>query len=623
MMKSPIQQALKYLIPLLGFAALNSALAEDVRYEQKIEDLAYGVALFDFYQDDNLAAITAIESAMQRNQIINRPEDAELLLGGLYYEYGLENDAEAIFNKLQSKMLDTETQNRVWFSLAKLNYANNNFPESLDLLTRIKQKLSPQREAQKQYMLSNIYLQQQQIDQAKIAALNIPENNIWRAYCRYNIGVSLLAANDFKHAEEWLTPLIDQEIEDQEIFALQDAANLALGMNAIKRQQPSKAVTYFTQIQLSSNLSNKAQLGTGWAWSHQDQPKKALGYWQALQSRGQTDIASQEVLMAIAQGIEQMRNKTLAIQVYEDASNRYDQILQDMNLAIGGIQKGVLMNTLSSKLVVRDSTFNILDETLSKIPPTPYLQPLFASEHFQRSLQHYQELLTIKSTLEAWLKNLPELTLMLEERKTVFEQKRPTVDESTNLEYLTSLQQKRDALAISVLTLEQNEHSLALANDSEKESLEQLLLVKSLLKQLQDTRDLSEEKDKYRLLSGVLIWQISTDFPRRFYQIKNELRQLNSALEQAGLAAQSLTAAAIRNEEDLKIFAQSIRGQDELIQQQKNRVDILIEQQQQQINDQAIAAIELRKQQLEQFRIRARYSLALLKDEMIRKQNQQ
>mgnify|MGYP002639622626 CR=1 FL=1 len=621
-MKSPIQQALKLFIPLLVFATFNIALAEDVRYEQEIKDLAYGVALFDFYQDDNLAAITAIESAMQRNQINNQPESAELLLGGLYYEYGLENDAEAIFNKLQGKLLDTEIQNRVWFSLAQLNYANNNFADAQDLLSRIEQKLSPQREAQKQYMLSNIYLQQQKLDLAKIAALNIPENNIWRAYCRYNIGVSLLAANDYKQAEEWLTPLIEQEIEDHEIFALQDAANLALGMNAIKRQQPASAVSYFTQIQLSSNLSNKALLGTGWAWSQQDQPEKALAYWQALQRRAQSDIASQEVLMAIAQGIEQMQNKTLAIQVYEDASNRYDQILQDMNLAIEGIQKGVLMNTLSSKMVVTDSTFNILDETLSKIPSTPYLQPLFASEYFQKSLQHYQELLTIQSTLGDWQKNLPALTLMLKERKMVFEQKRPSVDESTNLEYLTSLQQKRDALAISVLTLEQNEHSLALANDTEKEHLEQLMSVKALLRQLQNTRDLSEEKAKYRLLSGVLIWQISTDFPRRFYRIKNELSQLNTALEQAGLAAQSLTAAAIRNEKDLKLFAQSIQGQDEMIQRLKNRVDILIEQQQQQINAQAIEAIELRKQKLEKFRIRARYSLALLKDEMTRKQDQ-
>ena len=620
-MKLLILTILKLSLLTLVIGVFPNAHAADVREERNIEDLAFGVALFDFYQGNNMASITIIEAAMGRNQINKRPEEAELLLGGLYFEYGLEQDAELIFNKLMGENLDSDAKNRVWFSLAKLHYAKNELDKCLDFLLLIEQKLSPQREAQKEYMLSNIYLEQARIDEAIKAAEQITDDSIWLAYTRYNIGVSLIASREYKKGEQWLNRLVDQDTEDKEIYALQDAANLALGMNAIKRQQPAQAVKHFSQIQLSSSFSNKALLGTGWAWSHQDNPKKALAYWQALQRREQTDIASQEVLLAIAHGIEQMRNKSLAIQLYEEASNRFDQILQEMNDAIQGVQKGVLMNTLSSKLVVQDSSFDILDETLSQIPSTPYLQPLFSRQDFQFALQQYQELLTIQSNLDMWSKNLPALTLMLNERSQLFEQKRPAVEQSTSFENLSGLQQKRDALAVSVLTIEQNQDYEALANESETEHLDLVMKIKNGLKKMNNSHILVEQKEKLRLLSGLLHWQISTDFPRRFYVVKNELKRLNDALKEASLSAQSLLSAALTNDRNLINFNTRITGQDKKIQQLFQRVRVLIEEQQQQINALAIAAIETRKQQLAQFRIKARYSLALLKDEMTRQQD--
>ena len=87
----------------LGAAQLN---------EHRVEDLDYGRALYPFFQDDNLGAITQLMIAERRPHRTGPQDEANLLLANLYYDYELYEESRAIFSHLLSVEVSTSFQSR-------------------------------------------------------------------------------------------------------------------------------------------------------------------------------------------------------------------------------------------------------------------------------------------------------------------------------------------------------------------------------------------------------------------------------------------------------------------------------------------------------------------------------
>lgn len=603
------------LISLLCSVAVSIA---DERHEQIIKDLPYGLALFEFYQDKPLAAITELDVGKYRNTLNNQPDDAELLLGGLYFSYGLADEAEAIFTQLIDDKTEDDTQNRIWFNLARVQYDQGRYTQTLDLLSRIDEKLPAQREAQKEHLLTNLYIRQQEYGMAAEAAGRIKSKSIWHPYSAYNLGVALVKSGENEQGRNWLNRAAKYDSTNQEVQALLDSTHLALGLNALRQRNAEEAIDNFVKIRLSGPLSNKALLGTGWAWSLQSSPDQALNFWLTLKKKAQIDGATHEAILAIPYAIEQKGNKALATQYYDQAARNYDELLQQMDLIVQRIENDELIATLHQQHLVDDEFGSMIQEAALLSADSPYLHQLLASSNFQLEVRRYQELLDIQASLQRWQNELPVLHLMLDERKLSFEQKRPIVEETTSFAELEQLKNQRDEFADEVNRIDQQEDYLALAFEDEVDYLDQLEAIQSSFEVLAGQQDLSEELEKYRLLSGLLNWQISTDFPRRYWAVKSELIQLDRAMEQASVAAQSLSQAADLNEVNLQDFSERIAGQNEAIESQYNKVAELILLQQQHLNELAIKEIEAQKNHVKQLRLSARYSLARLYDEIAR-----
>ena len=136
-----------------------------------------------------------------------------------------------------------------------------------------------------------------------------------------------------------------------------------------------------------------------------------------------------------------------------------------------------------------------------------------------------------------------------------------------------------------------------------------------LISKLENQQDLSNEKEKLRIMSGLLQWDISTDYPHRHWRIVRELQLLDRALETAKQSATSLQQASALNEVKLKDFGQRIDGQSSEVERMEINAAQLIDQQEQLINILAIEAIDSRIEHLTQLRLSARYSLTRLYDE--------
>ena len=601
---------------LFAVAAIPAVLmAASERHEISIKDLSYGVALYEFFQNNPLVAIQEIDVGNYRKTLTNQPDDAELLKGGLYVNYGLVEDAERIFNGLLDKKTDKSTQNRVWFHLAKIQYDNSNYRQAAELFSRIEGILPTQLEDQKFYLLANIQIFNQQYGEAAKSSSQISTNSTWKAYTEYNLGIAL--KQNWDESKRWLSRLSKPLTYDEELLTLADTSQLALGLFSLKKGSLDDAIAYISRVRSSGPLSNKALLAAGWAWSKKQNPKQAITYWQTLADKNQPDGSSMEALLAIPYAYEQQGDRELAALMYSKTAAQFDQTLLRMDEIINDINQGELLAALRISNLVDGGPDNNLLQNLPRSSATPYLHQILAHKSFQVELKRYHELLKIKESLQHWLNDLPALELMLKERRIAFKSKRPLIEQSSGFEQLENIQRRRDTLAAEVNRIELLNDFMSLADEDESDYFEQLDEVKAIIDKYQGQQDFSEENDQYRLLHGLLQYKLETEFPARFWRIKNELLSLDRALQQAMHSARSLKQASTQNEQDLDRFEQRINGQLEQTQQLRQKVEGVILKQEQYINQLAIQAMNKRKHHLSQLRLNARYAQVRLYDQLL------
>jgi hypothetical protein len=608
----------KFLQYCLGITAVfigASIQASESGLQHRVEDLAYGQALFHYFQQNELPAIIQLLVAKQGSRTQTQIEESELLLADLYYSYGLYREAGMLFSRLQGENTSTGIKNRAWFNLARLNYDQGQYDTARELLAKIDDELPIHIESERQYLLTNLYLGNMQYQQAVSASQRITHGSAWSAYANYNLGVSMVESNQFDQGKVLLDKLGQMPTDSDEMAALRDQANLALGFSLLRLSKPEAALANFSRIRLQGPLSHKALLGAGWAWSRLENFDRALVPWLELTKKNTIDVATQEALLAIPTAFEQNQQNELAVQYYELAANQFDLQLAILDQVASSIRQSELITALlQNNLVTGTSRF---DRTPPPSIATPYLYLLMASEVFQHAVKRYQELLDIRTSLTHWNGNLPTLNLMLVERRKNFHQKLPLLEQSTDFQTLSNLQRARETYAEKLNGIENRQDYLSLASVDEKRQFQRLDKIALSLNKLRGKKDTDSQADMHRLLSGLLNWQISTDYAPRYWQAKKQLLALDKALAESVRLSQSLGQITDLSRNRFAEFEHRIDGQDQRIKALYQRVGKLIERQESRINQLAVSAIQQQQQHITQLRLNARYSLARLYDSLV------
>jgi tetratricopeptide (TPR) repeat protein len=608
-----------FLLLVLSTTLSTALQAAQERHEIIVKELSYGVSLYQFFQDRPLLAITELEVGRYRDLLARQLDDAELLKGGLYTHYGLVQDAERIFNDLLEKKTSQDTQNRIWFNLANIQYDRGNYASAADMFSRINGTLPQRNEDQKQYLLTKLNIMEGKFGVAARSSDLISDDSIWKAYTQYNMGIAL--KQNWSESKRWLLRNAKPVENDEELLSLADTSHLALGLFSLDKGDLNDAIAYTSRIRSSGPLSNKALLATGWAWSRKRDPDKAINLWQALVDKNEKDSATQEALLAIPYGYEQKGNQEFAALMYDKTAVQFNETLAAMDEVTADIQQGELLQALQREIQADGLSLYEKSQTLPRTSATPYLHEMFADNSFQKEILRYSELLGIQSSLQRWQKDLPTLDLMLKERRSAFRAKRPLIEKFSGLDRLKNLQRQRDELAKKVNTIERLRDLNALADEDETGYLQQLDEIKTTLDKLRGKQDVSEEQEQYRLISGILQYRLETEFPGRFWNIKRELQLLDNALDEARKSAESLQNASAQNEQILDGFEKRIADQFKSTQKLLDKVSGIISTQEQHINKLAVEAMQKRKQHVVQLRLNARYSQVRLYDLLLQKKD--
>jgi hypothetical protein len=605
---------LAQIVAILAAAAL---LAAPPAYAGKpagaVRDLHYGDVLFNFYQQKYFSAITRLLAAKKQSRLTQDGDEAELLLGGMYLSYGMHRDAEPIFEKLIAAKTPKNVQDRAWFYLAKIRYQRGYLAESEEALTRIGDKLPGELEDERQILHATLLMNRQQYQQAVDLLSALRSKSDWAYYGRYNLGVALIKAGETEKGIALLEQVGRAKVQGEELLALRDKANLALGFTQLQGGWPELSRTYLERVRLDGLLSNKALLGMGWAYSAREQQENALVYWTDLQNRDPLDAAVQESLLAVPYALGKLGAYRRSLAKYEEAISVYTREVQRLDDSIAAIRAG----KLSALLLQGDP----LEEMgwfwkLEKLPDTPeshYLAQLLAGHDFQEALKNYRDLRFMQARLEQWSSDIEIYNDMLATRRAAFANRLPAVLNSRRVQDLSKFTAARNRFAEELARIEREANTDALATDKEQEQLDRLERIRQHLARQLDSS--GENQERYRQLRGLLSWDMATDFDARVWQARQSLNELDRLLEETQVRRSALEQAQQETPRLFAAFHERIRALTPRIAQLRLRTQDLSRAQEAHLGELAIAELRLQQERLTAYLTQARFAVAQIYDQ--------
>lgn len=586
---------------------------------QIVKDLHWGDVLFYFYQGDYLQSLTRLGASQDLNRIGNHGVEGELLKGGLYLSLGQHEEAGRIFQALLNDNVPLDVRNRAWFYLAKIWYQRDYLQEADRALSSINGALPGELEPERHLLHAQVLMYLDRYDDA-ITSLERWQpvgdgSDAWSAYARFNIGVALVRKDRLDDAAALLDRVGQMAAPTEELAALRDKANLALGFAWLKADRPADAKTVLQRVRLEGPQSNKALLGVGWADSAEKQFTKALVPWMELRDRNLLDAAVQESYLAIPYAYAQLEANKQAVEQYTLAVNAFNEEATRIDESIAAIRSGRLLDAIADNDKADKAGWFWQLQELPDAPETRYLYHLLASNEFQEGLKNYRDLRLMQRNLATWQLSVVAFDDMVDNRHKAFEQRVPQLEHALESVDLDAMDARRTELESRVAAIERESDVTGFATGREGEQWQKVQQIEQVLARA-DASDpmVAEMREKVRLLRGRLMWDLSSSYKARLWKARKDLRELDVAYKEARrrwvLIERAREEYPARTEE----FAKRVQGLQPRIDTLMSRLSTVATDQNQYLASIAVRELESQKERLAAYSLQARFALASIYD---------
>jgi lipopolysaccharide biosynthesis regulator YciM len=612
------------LILLLLGGALASPVAwaahradPDSLPKEKVQDLHYGDVLFHFFAGDDFEALTRLEAYEHWRRMPHNEQDAALLAGGLYLSLGMHNEAGKRFASLLTDKVPAAIRNRAWLYLAKVWYARGYYDRSEQSLGNISGQLAPDLEAERQHLLVNVLMRQERFEEAAARLAHWQGPPDWMAFARFNLGVALVRQNRLAEADPVLTAVGTTDAPGSEMAALRDKANLALGYAWLQANNPGAARTALERVRLSGPYSTRALLGMGWAEAALGQYRDALAPWSELHDRNLLDAAVQESYLAVPYAYGKLNANAQAAHFYESAIKSFDDEAQQIDTAVAHIGGGHMIDDLlgADPQADQQGWFWQLKQ-LPDAPQSRYLYTLLADNDFQEGLKNYRDLGYLGGTLKRWDESMDAYRAMIDTRQQAYSERLPRADALLAGNAPARLLAARAAIDSRLTAIETGADVAALGTADERAQWAKVRSLEGAVADASgtDADELQTERDKIRLMKGVLYWRLDAQFKERSYAERRALRALDALLNETQnrwVRVQHARGSVPSNtgEFEARIAALAAR-----IAQLRERLAQSAQQQNHYLEQLASGALLEQKDRLAAYEVQARFALADIYD---------
>jgi len=585
-----------------------------------VEDPHYGEVLFYFYQDDYFPAIVRLLARQDRwhgdeaEAPLTHIDQADLLLGGMYLSYGHHLEAARIFERLLADNVDPEIRDRTWFFLAKIWLQRGYLDESQNALSNLSEELAENLRREAQMLQSQIYIDRGQYDQAVALLQNWKGRTEWASYAKFNLGVALVRNGQMDAAAGILDELGDLNPFNDEMTALRDKANLALGYALLQDGQPFAAKEPLQRVRLEGPFSNKALLGVGWADAELENYRRALVPWMELRGRDLLDSAVQESMLAIPYALAKLDSISQAADHYLNAIEAFYEEANRIDRTIGFIESGdIFEEFLTDDPLDSTGWYWRLDE-LPEGAEGRYLYHVLATHQFQEGLKNYRDLNYVYANLGTWQDSIVVYENMLETRLQAYEERLPLVESALARADIDGMVARKLELDALLNDIDRSNDWLALASEQEFEMWGEITGLENAPALNAEIPEAEEVRDKILLLKGVLQWQLEHDFSDRLWRLRRDVRQMGEALVETQRSRRQIDDT-MRNE-PLRFaeFSDRVYGLGPKLDDMRVRVGDSIAVQRDFLESIAVGELQAQKQRLDVYTVQARFALAAIYD---------
>jgi tetratricopeptide (TPR) repeat protein len=606
-------------ICLLVFCC-GPVLAKDY-FDQKeivVKDPFFGDALYDYYSGNTFEAIIKLIVGKDLGRVPNHMEDVDLWLGSLYLSYGMHYEAEAVFKRLIDEGASPQLRDRAWLQLAKVRYQKGLYEDAIRAIEEIQDDVPKELLGATQLQMANVLMARGEYQQAADMLLKFPRDDQFTQYVNYNLGVALFRSDRQIEGTEYLDAVgLSRTADDEELKALRDKANIALGYVLLANDDYPRAKAYFQRVRISGPFSNKALLGLGWSDAFQQDYRRALAPWLELSSRTLSDAAVYESLLAVPYAYERLKAYQQSMQAYETAISSFSDDLNRLNLAIATVKKGKLWEQLLNNISTRESKITWELEDLPPEVESRFVYTLVSSNSFQQSIDSLRHLIYLNNSLSKQADNMDTFQYILELRKETYDERLPKLAPEKGDHRMALLKDERNLYMEEYRRIEREGDLKALATGKEQKQIERLEKIQDILRRHRhemDSKRYRETLDKYRLYSGLLEWEIGTTIAPRLWKIKKAIRELDRELEKATRQQQVLQRARVSAPRSFEGYSKKIAGYSKRIQSLQSRVQDAIQEQKQLMEQQVIGELESLRFRISSYLDQAKFAKAHLLD---------
>jgi len=581
-----------------------------------IKDPHYGDALFYFYQARYFTAVTDLMVSQHFERMPHHTDDAEILRGGLFLSYGLHKEAGEIFAQLIEHGAPPPIRDRAWLYLAKIRYQRGLLAQSEEAIDRITHWLTPELEEERILLKANLLMARQDYAGAANELELVRSKSSGALYARFNLGVALIKGGQVDRGAALLDEVGKAPAATEEYRALRDKANLALGFTALQSNDPERARAYLERVRLTGMLASKALLGFGWAADALKQPRIALVPWTELSKRTPMDAAVLEAKLAVPYAFAEVGAFGQALDGYKNAIAVFEHENNDLDESIAAIRSGKLLMGLLERNPGDEMGWFWSITELPEMPHGAHLAQVLAKHEFQEAFKNYRDLQFLSRNLNHWQESLGALRDMLENRRRAFAERLPTVQAQDRALSISDLERRRDEVSSDLAAAEQQGDGVALADARERDLLERFGRVRALLESsgADNDEELQLLRERFRRVAGALSWQLSDQFAVRLWDAKKSLKEIDAGLVDARDRDAALARAQQEEPARFDQLGTRITELEQRLRAMTPRVATLMAEQQQYVQDLAVAALEEQKERLASYGTQARFAVAQIYD---------
>lgn len=584
-----------------------------------LKDLYFGEALYYAYQKDYFDAISRLDTELAQYYGLDEPnlnslyyhiDNAEFSVGDFELYYRMHNRAGRAIKAVIEGNVEESVRNEAIYRLAKIYYQKQQPLNALHTIERLNGKVPEKIRYAEPFLRAQIYMANGKFTDAIKLLKDIEGEDSLKGYSGYNLGVALFQSGNEEDGIAQLGKVGQISASKDEIKAMRDKANLVLGFRLLEAEHPAEAKQYLERVRLKGPFSNKALLGAGWAAAANGEYDRALVPWTMLAERNITDKSVQEVLLGVPYAYAKLDVHGKAAILYGKALESYSKEIERLDSSITSIRQGNFLKAVIREELKKDKNWLVNLRELPDTPETYYLTQMMASHDFQESLKNYFDLSELEKKLEYWADYLGAYEDIIKTRADYYEPLLPEIEAKFRaLDSKMKLRlEQRDKLDKRLKKMLVSPRPDFLMTADERLMLLKIGQAENHLKKQVVTDAVTQQR--VSRLKGVIDWNIKTEYQERFTHATEHLQELDKHIKKLQEDYNSFIRTRQAASQSYKGYNKQIQQLRIKIEHAMDKIKVLMARQGNMIEVMAINELELRRQRLEEYQVKARFAMA-------------